>query len=297
MKHLLVLLLLMPVCLFSQELDAIVKINTEKLPTINKDLLSTFARDIQDYLNNNRFTGDTWEGDRIKCSFNVFFDNATDETHYSAQVSVTSLRPIYKSSKASLMINVLDNQWNFTYERGQSMYFNQSVFDPLTSFLDFYAYIIIGLDADSYNMLGGSPMFTQAYNITLRGANSNSPAGWEKSTTPYNRRGLIEDLINEKFRTFREDYFNYHYNGLDIIALGQQDKQKAQSNIAKLIKDLDVLRTKQDIRGILMKVFFDTKSGEIVNYMSDYTDKTIFATLKKVDPAHISKYDEAIEKP
>lgn len=296
MKYLLALLLLLPVCLYSQELDVQVKVNTEKLPTTNKDLLSNFGQEIQDYLNNTRFTGDNWEGDRIKCSLNVFFDNATDETHYSAQVSITSLRPIYKSNRASLMINVLDNQWNFVYERGQSMYYNQSVFDPLTSFLNFYAYIIIGLDADSYNMLGGSQLFTQAYNITLLGANSTQPAGWEKSTTPYNRRGLIEDLINEKYRTFREDYFNYHYNGLDIFALGPQDKQKAQDNIAKLIKDLDVLRTKQDIRGILMKVFFDTKSGEIVNYMSDYPDKTIFATLKKIDPAHISKYDEALER-
>ncbi|HEX2865620.1 MAG TPA: DUF4835 family protein [Ignavibacteriales bacterium] len=295
MKYLL-LLLLLPACLFAQELDAIVKVNTEKLPTINKDLLSSFAQEIQDYLNNNRFTGDAWEGDRIKCSFNIFFDNATDETHYSAQVSVTSLRPIYKSNKSSLMLNVLDNQWNFVYERGQSMYFNQSVFDPLTSFLNFYAYLIIGLDADSYNMLGGSQLFSQAYNIALLGANSKQPAGWEKSTSPYNRRGLIEDLLNEKYRTFREDYFNYHYNGLDIYNLSPQDKQKAQENIAKLIRDLDVLRQKQDIRGILMKVFFDTKSAEIVNYMKDYPDKTIFATLKRIDPAHISKYDEALEQ-
>lgn len=296
MKYLLVALLLMPVCLFSQELDAIVKVNYEKLPTTNKDLLTNFAQDVQDYLNHNRFTGDTWDGDRIKCSFNIFFDNASDETHYSAQVSITSLRPIYKSSKSSLMLNVLDNAWSFTYQRGQSMYLNQSVFDPLTSFLDFYAYLIIGLDNDSFNMLGGSPFFSQAYNVTLLGANSNVPQGWEKSTSPYNRRGLIEDLINEKYRTFREDFFQYHYNGLDIFSQGPQEKQKAQENIAKLIKDLDILRTKQDIRGILMKVFFDTKYAEIINYMSDYPDKTIFATLKKIDPAHISKYDEALQR-
>jgi hypothetical protein len=282
--------------MYAQELDAVVKINTEKLPANNRDLLVNFAREIQEYLNNNHFTGDTWDGDRIKCSFNIFFDGASDETHYSAQVYVTSLRPVYKSNKSSLMLNVLDNSWSFTYERGQSMYFNQSVFDPLTSFLDFYAYLIIGLDADSYNMLGGSQLFTQAYNVTLLGANSSKPQGWEKSTSPYHRRGLIEDLISEKYRTFREDFFQYHYNGLDIYAQSPQDKQKAQENIARLIKDLDVLRQKQDIRGILMKVFFDTKNAEIINYLSDYPDKSIFTTLKKVDPAHISKYDEAMEQ-
>lgn len=297
MKYLITLLfILLPAYLFAQELEATVKVNYESLPTTNKDLLGNFAQEIQDYLNNNRFSGQTWEGSKIKCSFNIFLDNATDDTHYSAQVSVTSLRPIYKSSRSSLMLNVMDNAWNFTYQRGQSMYFNSNIFDPLTSFLDFYAYLIIGLDADSYTMLGGSPLFTQAYNLTLLGQNSTTPKGWEKSTSPYSRRGLIEDLVSEKFRTFREDYFDYHYNGLDIFSIPKY-KEKAQGNIAKLVKDLDATRAKLDIRGVLLKVFFDAKNSEVINYLSDYPDKSIFSMLKKVDPAHISKYDEAVQQP
>jgi hypothetical protein len=73
------------------------------------------------------------------------------------------------------------------------------------------------------------------------------------------------------------------------------DKAKAQDNMAKLVRDLEVYRNKLDLRGVLLKVFFDAKSGEIINYLSDYRDKaTVLAELKRIDPAHISKYDEAM---
>ncbi|MGE5681057.1 MAG: DUF4835 family protein [Bacillota bacterium] len=292
MKKLLLVLLFLPVYIFSQELDASVTVNTEKLQTKYRDLLTDFAQQIQGYLNSTRFTSNNWEGDRIKCSFNIFFDSAPDETHYSAQVSITSLRPIYQSSRSSLMLNIIDNNWSFEYQRGQSLYFSQYNFNPLTSFLDFYAYIIIGLDADSFNKLGGSDYFTTAYNISVLGSNSSTPAGWDKTSGAYNRKSFIGDLVNEKYRIFREDYFDYHFNGIDIF---REKAKEAQANIVKLINDLEMLRTKQDIRGVLIKTFFDAKSNEIISYLSDYQDKSIFATLKKIDPPHIAKYDEAMK--
>ncbi|MDP4174918.1 MAG: DUF4835 family protein [Bacteroidota bacterium] len=291
MKKVLFLLLFIPACIFSQELDATVTVNVDKLQASNKDILADFAQSVQAYLNSTRFTGSSWEGDRIKCSFNIFFDTAPDETHYTAEVNITSLRPIYRTNKSSLMLNVLDNNWTFIYQRGQSFYFNQYNFDPLTSFLDFYAYLIIGLDADSYAKLGGSDLFTTAYNISVLAINSSNPTGWNKTSGAYYKKGMIDDLVNEKYRVFREDFFDYHYNGLDIFSSKPKD---AQANIAKLVNDLDVLRTKQDIRGVLIKTFFDAKSNEIVSYLSDYQDKNIFSTLKKIDPPHISKYDEAM---
>ncbi|MGE5458044.1 MAG: DUF4835 family protein [Methanococcaceae archaeon] len=292
MKSLIAVFFLLPLCLFSQELDARVTVNLDKIPANGKDLLSGFGQAIQDYLNTTKFTTDAWEGDKIKCSFNVFFDNANDETHYSAQVSITSLRPVYHSSTSSLMLNVLDNTWSFVYQRGQSINFNQSNFDPLTSFLDYYAYVIIGLDADSFNSLGGSSLFSQALNICLLGANSQNSKGWEKNSSSYSRRGLMDDLLSEKYRIFRENYFDYHYNGVDMLAT---KKEVGQANIVKLIKNLEILKTKQEIRGVLLKTFFDAKSGEIISSLSDFPDKSIFTSLKKVDPAHLSKYEEAMK--
>ncbi len=290
MRKLFVLILVLPVIYIAQELDAKVTINNEKLLAVYKDKLANFANDLENYLNNTRFTGQSWEFDRIKCTFNIFFSAANNENSYSAQVSVTSLRPVEGSTSPSLMLNVVDNNWEFIYEPGQSMYFIQD-YDALTDFLDFYALMIIGMNEDSYAELGGAEYFNQAYNIAILGASTPGSSGWDKSSSSYNRRGLIDDLLNEKYRTFREDYFNYHYNGLDIYT---SKKEEAQKNIIKLIKNLEALKTKVDIYGTLVKTFFDAKSGEIVTYLKDYPDKSIFKSLKKVDPPHTAKYDEVL---
>jgi len=290
MKKLFVLIILLPVLYIAQELDAKVTINNEKLLAVYKDKLANFPLDLENYLNSTRFTGQTWEFEKIKCTFNIFFSAASDENKYSAQVSITSLRPVEGSTSPTLMLNVVDNNWEFIYEPGQSMYFIQD-YDALTDFLDFYAFMIIGMNEDSYAELGGAEYFNQAYNIAILGASTPGSSGWDKSSSSYNRRGLIDDILNEKYRKFREDYFDYHYNGLDIYASKKLDAQK---NIIKLIKNLEALRTKVDIYGTLVKTFFDAKSGEITSFLKDYPDKTIFKSLKKVDPPHTAKYDEVL---
>lgn len=289
---LIITFIMISVLLKAQELDATVVVNYEQLPVASKERLENFKNQVQDYLNNTKFTRGNWEGDRIKCSFNIFFISSSDETTYLAQLVVTSQRPIEGTERNSLMLNILDNAWNFKYEKNQAMYFNQTDFDPLVSLLDYYAYIIIGFDMDSYYKLGGSEYFSKALEITIRGANSQFAEGWQSKSTLYNRRGLAENLINAKYQQFRTDYFDYHYNGLDLF---ESEPETAMKNIVKLIKNLEKVRDQIDSRSVLLKVFFDAKAGEIVEYLKNYPDKSIFETLKKIDAPHISKYDEVLK--
>jgi len=292
MKKLLLIIFLIVSTIKSQELDATVTVNYEQLPVAAKERLENFQSQIQNYLNNTKFTKGNWEGDRIKCSFNIFFISASDETTYMAQLVVTSQRPIEGTQRNSLMLNILDNAWNFKYEKNQAMYFNQTDFDPLVSLLDYYAYIIIGFDMDSYYKLGGSEFFSKALEITIRGANSQFAEGWQAKGTLYNRRGLAENLVNAKYQQFRMDYFDYHYNGLDLL---ESEPETAMKNIVKLIKNLEKVRDQIDTRSVLLKVFFDAKAGEIVEVLKNYPDKSIFETLKKIDAPHIAKYEEALK--
>lgn len=286
--------LVFPLIIDAQELDASVNINVEQLPTASRERLENFTNQIRDYLNNTKFTNKTWEGDRIKCSFNVFFSNANDETSYTAQMVVASQRPVEGSKLGSLMMSIMDNTWSFKYEKNQAMYFNQVDFNPLTSLLDFYAYLIIGLDADSYRPLDGSEYFQKALDITVRGASSSSSRGWLLESSAYNRRALIDNLLNAKYQQFRQDYFDYQYNGLDLLNTNDQ-RQVAYNNIIKLVKNLEKMKSQLDTRSVLLKVFFDAKAGEFIESLKNYPDKSIFTTLKKIDPPHISKYDEALK--
>lgn len=291
MRKIIFLFLFLPVVIFSAELKAKVAVNYEQLPNSAKERLVDFQYAVENYLNNTRFTELDWEGDPIACSFNIFFIANSGETRYSAQVVINSQRPIYMSTKNSLMLNVMDKEWNFEYEKNQTLRFNLVNFDPLTSFLDFYAYLIIGYDMDSYNPLGGSSFFERAYDITLLGASSPFSKGWALESSSYNKRALLDEIQNANYNQFRKDYYDYHFNGLDLF---KENKPIAQKNIVKLIDNLYKVIDKMARNSVILKVFFDAKVGEIVDYLQGYNE-AIFKKLMKIDPGNITKYEKAMQ--
>ncbi|MBK8946607.1 MAG: DUF4835 family protein [Ignavibacteriae bacterium] len=289
----LTLILLFVMCSnnFAQELNAKVVINTEQLETLGRDNLENFDRIVEDYLNNNKFTSEDWQGEQITCNFSIFF-NSFDGNTYNAQAVITSQRPIYNSESNSLMLKVQDNNVSFIYEKNQSMYFNPSEFNSLTSLLDYYAFVIIGLDMDSYQPLAGNEYFNKASDIAILGSNSAFSKGWALETSAFNKRGLVEDLLRSNFQQFRIDFYDYHYNGLDLLS---EDKDEAVKNIAKLVTNLDGIYDQISRMNLLLKVFFDTKHKEIFSNLKDYPDKSILKLLKKIDPTHISTYEQGLE--
>lgn len=288
------LIILMPfIITFSQELDATVTVNYEQLQNAYKEKLVEFKQQIQDYLNNNQFSGQNWEWQKIKCNFNIFFTSGDNETNYNAQVVVTSQRPIEGQQKSTLMLSIMDNSWSFTYEQNQAMYFNQTDFDPLTSFLDYYAYIIIGFENESYEREGGTPFFDKALNVAIRGSSSGKPDPWLNKSSGFNKRALVDEILNASFMQFRHDFTDYHYNGIDLF---YQDKSKTYESIVKMIHSLEALQKRINKRSVLLTVFFDAKYGELIDYLKNYEDKSIFTILQKIDVGHTNKYLEAIGK-
>ncbi len=279
--------------LFSQELDATVQINTEQLTTVYRENLEVFKFQLEDYLNNTKFTSDNWEWPRIKCSFNIFFTDASEEINYSAQVVINSTRPVEGSENRSLMLNIMDNKWSFQYEKNQSIYYNPTDFNALTSFLDFYALVIIGMDSDSYEAFGGTPFFQNAMHIAIMGSTGGYSDGWKTSSSNYNKRGFIEDATSAGFQQFRQDIYDYHYNGLDVF---YREPETTYKSIVKLINNLVKLKKTTNRRSPFINAFFDAKSGEIISYLEKYTDRTIFTRLQKIDPAHTTKYIEAEDR-
>ena len=291
MKKFVLLFLVLPALIFSQELAVSVVVSYEQLDNASKERLVNFQQDVENYLNTARYTDEAWEGEKIPCQFNIFFTGASKEINYSAQIVVSSQRPIYNSHTNSLMMRVQDKNWQFTYERNQALYFNQTSFDPLTSLLDFYAYLIIGFDADSFEKFGGSPYFAKAYDLAVLGANSRFADGWSASNAAYSKRGLVEDLSNAKYENFRKAYFAYHYYGLDIL---KEDKARAVGNLKLLVNDIYNNYEKMT-RSVLLRVFFEAKAGEIVDNFGKIAGKDVFEKLKIIDPAHITKYNEVLD--
>jgi len=291
-RNLFILLLIPFTISFSQELNCNVTVNFEGLSVENRELLVDFAGVIESYMNTTQFTGEAWDGQKIDCSLTIFFTAASNQTDYSAQVVVVSTRPVFKSTRQSSMLTISDPNWSFRYVPNQALYANQATFDPLTSFLDFYANIIIGFDWETWVELGGTPYFNKAFNLLNLSQGSSYNKGWEQSSASYSKWGLCNDLLNDKYRAFREAFYVYHY-GIDEY---QVKKKDAQDKIVELINVLSDLQTKVGIsNSVLIKLFFDTKSGEIIELLKDYPEFAIFQKLKKIDPSHAAKYDEILK--
>jgi len=291
MKYTLLIILLFGSVLSAQELNCKVEVNYESLPVNNRELLTDFAGIIESYLNSTRFTNEDW-AQKIDCTFSIFFTGASSDVDYSAQIVIVSQRPVYNSPKNSSMLTINDGQWSFKFQRGQALYANQTTFDPLTSFLDFYALIIIGMDMDTFENFGGTVYFKRALDIANLGATSSANTGWLPSSAVYNRLGLIGDILNEKYAAFRGAVFDYHQYGLDSYS---KNAKLAQEYMVQLINVLwEMYQKSGSINSVYVRTFFDAKNGEIVDYLRSYPDPEIFNKLKKIDPPHSAKYDSAM---
>jgi hypothetical protein len=279
----------------SQEIIAVVNCNVEQVPTVNKDYLIGFDKRIENYINNYRWIGKNYGEDRIKVNITIVFFAATSDNIYNAKVVLESQRPIYdgekKSGRLAKMFRALDDKWEFSFQRDQSLDHDELRFDALCSFIDFYMYIILGYDTDTYEKeLAGSPIFERARKICQMGAGSAKSTGWKKTTGgSYGRWDLIEELLSPTFTPVRKAFLNYHYNGLDLKST---DPENAYKNAIKAIEDIGAIKKKLNSGSIIIRNFFDLRHQEIGDFFKDYPDKTVYRKLSMIDNSHYKTYED-----
>jgi hypothetical protein len=285
------LLLLASVQMLAQMVDCTVKVNYDAVASTNRDQLRDFASDIKDYVNNYQWGAENVP-DKVKCALDVFIQRVSGENTYSAQVFVGSQRPIWGSKKSSVVLRLMDDAWQFTYIKGRPINHNSYTYNDLTSFLDFYMYLIVGYDSDTYEKLGGAGMFHKAADIANLGRSSGDP-GWQPVTSGYSRLNLINELLSPAYEHVRIASWNYHYSGLDSLAFAPE---KAYKNIVSAIEYIGKVKKLSDPRNQVIKIFFDTKYMELADLFVNNPDKSVYNTLATVDPAHLKTYEEYSQK-
>ncbi|MCX6120991.1 MAG: DUF4835 family protein [Ignavibacteriales bacterium] len=287
------LLVVVTPLLVSQELNCTVTVNMESIQSAQRGYLRTFAQDIERYMNNTRFSNEDLDGERIQCSLDVFFSTATNDNRYQAQVAISSQRPIYigndKSDRTSLVIRILDNNWSFTYTPNQRMNHDEMIFDPFTGFLDFYAYLIIGYDLETYVPMSGSPCFQKTLNTVQMASNSTVGKDWQQSSTSYSKFGITDELSNVKYNAFRTAFNNYHFDGIDLLGT---ERQKGLDNMLAAIEEINNVRIRQNASSVIVKQFFDAKYREIAEAFLAYPDRGVYEKLSTYDQEHRSTYQE-----
>jgi hypothetical protein len=193
------------------------------------------------------------------------------------------------------MLNFVDNNIHFRYVEYEPLEFDVTQhLSNLTSILAYWAYMIIGLDYDSFSLLGGTPFLQQAENIVTNAQNARE-AGWKpfESLDHKNRYWLVTDILSDGYRPLREFYYGYHRLGLDVM------DGKVTEGRAAIAENLDklqeVYREKPDPFMYWLQLIMDAKSEEMINIFSEsFTEEKNRAirVLQEIDPANKTKYEQ-----
>ncbi len=263
--RLLIIFFLFPVILFSQELNCKVSINYSSINSPNKEMFNSMRQSIYEFMNNTNWTNDIFENEeRIDCTILIRLNNqSTDE--YTGSISVQSSRPVFKTLYNSPILNIFDDQFKFRYVEFQPLEFSENThMSNLTSVLAYYAYLIIGMDYDTFSLNGGDIFFKKAEKIIGNAQNDSYATGWKSFEGLDNRYWLIENLLSPDFENVRSFYYEYHREGLDNFTEKPDFVREYISESILSLKD----SWNQRQRGYLFQIFFDTKTDEIVNVFS-----------------------------
>lgn len=284
--------------LSAQELNFNVRVNAEAIQANDPQVFEDMQNTIREFINSRSWTEDRFESrERIFGNLIINIQSSPGIGQYKATVQIQSSRPVYGSSYETLLFNYLDKDWVFEYTPSQPLDYNENAFsNNLTSMLAFYAYLVIGLDYDSFALMGGTPYFRQANDIAQNAQQENiSGSGWLRFESNQNRFWLIQNINNQRNLPIREALYTYHRKGLDMFA---SKPEEARENITLSIRSISQVAKNQP-NALFVRTFFDAKRREIVNIFSKgdmQKRKEVYNMLVEMDPTHREDYDEIINE-
>lgn len=278
----------------AQELNCQVLVNDERAETSDRQVFRDMEQSFARFMNDRKWTPDNYlPEERIDCNIMITIESMPAVGFYNATVQIQSSRPVYNSSYSTLLLNFADRDWQIEYVESTPLDFGDNVFTSnLTSMLAFYAYVVIGLDKDSFSEFGGEEEFKKALDI-VNLAQQSDRAGWQAFQSNRNRYWLSENLTNQDLRPIRKGIYTYHR-----LALDQFDTKPDESRA--LI--VDVLRgiqaSNRNIPNSILKIsFFDAKKNELANIFekgNPATKRDAYNILVDLDPTNTEKYKSII---
>ncbi len=289
-KFFLVIALSICTGLTAQEFNATVAVNAAQTGNPNLQIFKTLERSLTEFINNTKWTDvDYRNEERINCSFFITLASYNNDS-FEATVQVLGSRPVYGSGYTTTIFNVNDKQFNFNYLEYQPLAYNPNSFDSnLVSVIAFYLYTILGVDADTFELDGGTKYYQEANNIVSNAQGSNR-VGWKREQDP-NRFRLNDDLLSTTFSGYRKALYEYHREGLDIM---HNNLKKGKEAITKAMKPLNEMHNSRP-NSYLMRVFFDAKADEISSVLSGGPSVNIAETvsvLNRIAPTYSDNWKE-----
>ena len=301
MKRVFAILLIALGCLLSidavqaQELQCDVRVSSNKVQGSDKTIYQNLQTSLYEFINNTKFTEINFrQAEKIECSMLVDV-TSREGNYFTAEINLALRRPVYKSNYNTPMFNYIDRRFYFEYTDGQTLDFNPNTYiSNITSTIGFYVYLFLGLYFDSFSLNGGDPFFAIAETIAHAAPQDpGSENGWN-STGRQNRYAIISDINNPTYEPLRQFIYDYHRNGLDIMA---EKPDQARESMLNAIAQLQGIYERNPMCYFL-QLLIESKRDEIIQVYSqgDMKIRTEVANIMKtIDPSQSSRYDEMLQ--
>ena len=282
--------------LLGQELNCNVTVVTDQLTTTDKRIYDNMREEITDFMRTTKWTENEFlPFEKIECNLYITISERMSTDKFKATMQVQSVRPVFETSYNSTLFNFLDKDFVFEYIEFQPIEYTPGSFTTnLSSVLSFYAYMIIGLDFDTYSKNGGTKYLQKAQDIVNQ-AQGKDYQGWESSSLKKNNRyWLSTQYLSASFQPLRLCMYNYHRLGLDNMSKKKEASRKVISEALLLLKDVN----HDEQNSFWLQLFFTAKRDELIKIYSDAAPAEISdlkTLVNELDASNSSKYSDKLK--
>lgn len=291
-------LMALPKQSIAQELQVKININSSKVGATDKSVFENLQQTLEQFVNDKQWTDLQFQkNERIICNFNITI-NKYDKTSnaFECTALIQANRPVYNSQYTTTLYNNQDADFNFEFAQFDQLNFNEETIDnQLTALMAYYAYLIIGIDLDSFAPLGGTDVLQRCMNL-VNNAQNLSYTGWKAFENSKNRFALINDYLDEAMKPFRQFQYDYYRTGLDEMA---NNVERGRTNVTTALEN-DLKKAHEDKPlSLLPQIWTDYKRDELANiYKGKGTQKekeSVFEILQNINASQNNAWNKIKE--
>ena len=292
----------------AQELNCTVKVMSDGIQGqgADKEVFRSMQQAVQDFMNTRKWTNDQYlPQERIACNIliNVVKVLPGVQNGFSATLTIQASRPVYNSTYMSQTVKYVDKELQFAYNQFSPLEFNDNRVNGNNAFvsnlpavLAYYAYLVIGLDYESFSPKGGTDYFKKAQNIVNNAPEQGKDiSGWKAVEGNFNRYWIADQLLNPRFQALRNVWYSMHRDGLDNMYAKPDDARKVILNSINTLAQLQ----KENPGSVLIQFFFNAKSDELASVVAQLPveSRGLYITmLSQIDVPNLQKYNTLKEK-
>ncbi len=276
------LLSLSGICASAQELLCTVEVNSDQVNGTYKQVFETLQQAMSEYLNTTVFTNtQIATNEKIECRLFLTIKEYADDI-VKGDLQVQSLRPVYNSSYTTTLINFKDTKIEFTYREGEPLVYSvNNMESQLTAILNFYAFLILAVDFDSFSPKGGEPYFERLKQI-VQMAQSSGETGWKAFEDTKNRSAVLSSFTDAPASVIRDLLYQYHRQGLDIMSTSVD---KGRAAVTESLEAVQKIYSAAPM-SVALSMFKDAKLDELVNIYSKAPQREREAVYKLLEPIY-----------